>query len=174
MPEKIAIIMRGLPGSGKSWTARALARTLKALTGQAPVVVSADDYFVGEDGVYRYVPHEQGEAHKQCLRRFMEATASGEVVVVDNTNTSAHELSPYVGIAGVHDYTVHVVEMTTHPNACLRLQTHDVPEFVVGQMAARLRAPLPPYLCPGGVFEVDAERRVDVASLARDICEFHD
>jgi YLP motif-containing protein 1 len=45
-PKRIAIILRGLPGSGKSAAARKLRELELAHGGEAPRVLSLDDYFV--------------------------------------------------------------------------------------------------------------------------------
>jgi predicted kinase len=94
------IILRGLPGVGKSTYAHQL---------KADVVVSADQYFVGDDGVYRFVPAEIGLAHQHCFRAFLMALLSGDNrVVVDNTNSKVWELSPYVLAAESHGYQVEI------------------------------------------------------------------
>ncbi len=45
-PKRIAIVLRGLPGSGKSAAARKLRELELAHGGEAPRVLSLDDYFV--------------------------------------------------------------------------------------------------------------------------------
>ena len=45
-PKRIAIIMRGMPGSGKSYVARKLRDAEVAAGGEAPRVHSIDDYFI--------------------------------------------------------------------------------------------------------------------------------
>ena len=45
-PKRIAIILRGLPGSGKSAAARKLRELELASGGEAPRVLSLDDYFI--------------------------------------------------------------------------------------------------------------------------------
>ena len=45
-PKRIAIIMRGIPGSGKSFIARKLRDAEMAAGGEAPRVHSIDDYFI--------------------------------------------------------------------------------------------------------------------------------
>ena len=45
-PKRIAVILRGLPGSGKSAAARKLRELELAHGGEAPRVLSLDDYFV--------------------------------------------------------------------------------------------------------------------------------
>ena len=45
-PKRVAIVLRGLPGSGKSAAARKLRELELAHGGEAPRVLSLDDYFV--------------------------------------------------------------------------------------------------------------------------------
>ena len=106
--KKCVIVMRGLPGSGKTY----LARMIQGRTG---AVCSADAFF-HQDGGYAYEPGRIKEAHRfcrmqcalqqlslllppclwdenqmsQCLRfqpRFEEALSTQrELVIIDNTN----------------------------------------------------------------------------------------
>lgn len=45
-PKRIAVIMRGLPGSGKSWLARKLRELELKHRAEAPRIHAIDDYFV--------------------------------------------------------------------------------------------------------------------------------
>ena len=45
-PKRIAVLLRGLPGSGKSHAARAIRDVEVASGGEAPRILSIDDYFV--------------------------------------------------------------------------------------------------------------------------------
>ena len=122
-------VMSGLPGSGKSTLARKLA-------GENGLVLSADDYFM-VDGEYRFDPTKIGEAHKRCMDRFIQATQAGEpLIVVDNTNLSKWEISPYmlVGETMVYEVTVVVVE-EDNPTVCAARTTHGVPLEVIKKMA---------------------------------------
>ena len=79
--EKILIILRGLPSSGKS--SFALLLNTKA-------ICCADDYFIHK-GKYLWKPQKISKAHEWCQRkckRFMEVGA--ERIVISNTNTTAN------------------------------------------------------------------------------------
>lgn len=102
------VILRGLPGSGKSFHARRLVSSLAP--GTTSTVVSADDFFTGPDGVYRWSGSKIAEAHRTCFRRFLDAMLD-EVgaIVVDNTHVQLEEMQPYidVGVIGARDIEVH-------------------------------------------------------------------
>lgn len=97
MKNKIVIIMRGLPGSGKS---------TKALTYNG-VIVSADHFFIEQDGGYSFNISRLAEAHSECMRKFLwECENETPIIVVDNTNTKKWEYSDYVQKAKYFGYSV--------------------------------------------------------------------
>lgn len=90
--ERILVIMRGVPGSGKS----SLARKLQG----NGVVLSTDDYFTNNYGDYYFDPRTLPEAHSWNQRRAdREMKASTNPIVIDNTNLEAWEMQPYVCMA---------------------------------------------------------------------------
>jgi NEDD4-binding protein 2 len=99
------ILMRGVSGSGKS----TLAEKICAEQSFA-VIVSTDDYFVVE-GEYRFDPKRLGEYHAANVRRTEDAMVERcPCIIVDNTNTQAWEMKPYVELAVKHGYSVKIVE----------------------------------------------------------------
>jgi NEDD4-binding protein 2 len=99
------IIMRGVSGSGKS----TLAEKICAEQSFA-VIVSTDDYFM-VDGEYRFDPRRLGEFHAANVKRTEDAMVERcPCVIVDNTNTQAWEMKPYVELAIQHGYSVKIVE----------------------------------------------------------------
>lgn len=90
--EKILIIMRGVPGSGKSFLAR-------QLRGHG-VVLSTDDFFINFQGEYVFDRYRLQEAHEWNQRRADERLRDGtNPVVIDNTNLEIWEMQPYVVMA---------------------------------------------------------------------------
>lgn len=89
------VLIRGLPGSGKTTLARGLSR-MWARDPQMPatVVVAADDHFETAAG-YRFDPAQLGEAHAQCQARASAAHSRGMIVFVTNTFTQEWEAAPY-------------------------------------------------------------------------------
>ena len=103
--------MRGLPGAGKStW--------IRENYPQA-YVCSADNFFLDDEGVYRFDKTLISEAHTSCLREFAEILVSiardpansPEVVVVDNTAIMAWEISPYYNLAQAYGHTVKIIHI---------------------------------------------------------------
>lgn len=136
------IIMRGIPGSGKS--------TWVEENEPDSHYCSADRYFVGEDGVYRFNPANIGEAHKSCMRHFLDALFFCEEidhefnVVVDNTNTQLWELSPYMAVALARGHKVKIVTVHCDFTTAAERNTHGVPEQAVKAMFERFEH-IPPF-----------------------------
>ncbi len=108
---KTLILMRGIPGSGKSHKAR----SLKGATG---VIFSTDDFWgdnyranfdqAKQDGT---VHHLLGKYHRQNLERTIQAMDQGiSPVIVDNTNVRLRDMQPYVDAAEQRGYQVRYEE----------------------------------------------------------------
>lgn len=136
----IVTLMIGIPGSGKSTYIK---NNLPGTT-----VVSADHFFTGEDGVYRFDPKKLGEAHGTTLRQFLAALSKGFDIVVDNTNTTLVNLAPYEALASMHGATVRFVHLDVDPTVAHSRCIHGVPlETVVkaSQQIASTIGQWPPY-----------------------------
>ena len=132
--KKLAVILRGIPGSGKSTKARQIAEKH-----DGTVICSADDYFVGEDGVYRFDVNKIGQAHGACKRKFADALKAREsVVIVDNTNTRHREYKDYVREAKNYGYEVKVIKIPLiDAELAAERNTHGVPLETIKKMIAR-------------------------------------
>ena len=161
-----AVILRGLPGSGKTTLAQALVRHAnESLEGRsqearrllrATRAVSADDLFEVGGGRYAFDARRLPEAHARCFRGFVDAirgidesVARGDdgivVAVSHNTATTHAEIEPYRLAALAYGVEPLVVRLDVPVETCLARQTHGVPEASVRAMAFRLREPLPPW-----------------------------
>lgn len=120
------ILCRGLPGSGKSAVARALAKV-----GYAHFEA---DMFFYVDGIYRYDGRSIQDAHDWCKRKTREALRRGDKVVVSNTFTRLSEMAPYYAMGA---NAVRVIEATGRWE-----NRHGVSKEQVQRMSARWE-PLP-------------------------------
>jgi NEDD4-binding protein 2 len=126
-------IMRGLPGSGKSTLAKSL----------GGVVFSTDDFFM-VDGEYQFDFEKLGLNHALNRKRTEEAMRNRiPVIVVDNTNTTAREIKPYVQLADEYGYRVEL-KMPETPwmwdlAILVEKNTHKVPMESLQAMKARFQ-----------------------------------
>jgi ABC-type molybdenum transport system ATPase subunit/photorepair protein PhrA len=81
------VLIRGLPGSGKSTMAR-------GFTAEGYLHFEADMYFE-VDGQYQYDASRIRDAHNWCQTSARHALAAGKKVVVSNTFTQLREMDPY-------------------------------------------------------------------------------
>ena len=139
--KKKIVIMRGLPGSGKS-------HYVKNNYADA-VVCSADSVFerlaLKEGKTYEEVfqPWMLSKAHAECLHEFIIALAANEpVIIVDNTNTTKWEYRNYIAIAThLVDYEVEIIEVPCPDKAALEKfharNSHGVPWESMEMMFSR-------------------------------------
>jgi predicted kinase len=137
---KTVHILSGLPGSGKSTWAR-------NFSSQLITIVSADHYFE-RTGKYEFDPKLLGAAHSFCMKMFVGAVAlyNHDVVIVDNTNTTALEMAPYVSVARAFDYNVEIHRFHVDPEISFKRNTHSVPMASIQNMKRNLdNLEIPPY-----------------------------
>lgn len=93
------VLMRGMPGAGKTTFVNSWLSTLDL---SDTVVVSADAYFEGKDGHYRFNADDLPAAHAACRRLAEEALGAKKLVIVDNTNMRALDVQDYLRMADGH------------------------------------------------------------------------
>ena len=130
------VIMSGVSGSGKSTLARKM-RDDFLITPQndgsrSCKTVSADTYFLRAGG-YRFNLSELGNAHAECFYSFIQAMQNQEsynLIIVDNTNTTVEEISPYILGASAFGYEAELVTVlpsnTTNLERCAARNIHSV------------------------------------------------
>lgn len=98
------ILLRGLPGSGKTALAKELSENGKYL------VFSVDDYFTDEQGNYKFEFEKNHLAYKQCennTRLSMQDNISK--IFIDNVFSLEWEMEPYFKLASEFNYKIFVV-----------------------------------------------------------------
>lgn len=96
------VILRGIPGSGKT----TYAETYKQTHPGDWVIASADSFFY-EDGKYKFNPTLLQAAHDNCYVTAFKAIREGKNVIVDNTNRRVMEFEHYMHIPGVKTLEIH-------------------------------------------------------------------
>lgn len=127
---KHLVIMRGLPGSGKSTKAKKL--------GIGGVVYSTDDFFE-KDGKYIFDPSKLGEYHEKNQYRTELAMKKGITpIVIDNTNVLANHMKPYVKLADMYGYKIKIelpdTEWAWDAEQLANKNTHGVPLHGIQKM----------------------------------------
>jgi len=102
---RLMIIMRGIPGSGKSTRADSLGEYY-AEQGKTVITCSADDFFM-KGGKYVFKRQELGMAHAYCYNRARRACEREvDVIIIDNTNVKKRDYRRYVDLAKERRYDV--------------------------------------------------------------------
>ena len=132
------ILMRGVSGSGKSTLAKKL-----AADNENSVIYSTDDFFMIE-GIYTFDPLSLGKNHKMNQDRARCAMQEKTpCVIIDNTNTQAWEMRPYVEAALELGYEIEILEPDQVPlEEIMRRQKSDknLPLETVQRMLSRFES----------------------------------
>jgi predicted kinase len=133
--EKLLVICRGIPGSGKS----SFAKTLGGIH------IEADQYFVDGDGNYNFDGSKIKLAHEYCRSQteaWMKTDGTQvnvDKIVVSNTFTQFWEMEPYFELAEKYGYkTFSIVVENRHGG----VNQHNVPEEKLEQMRNRFEIKL--------------------------------
>ncbi|NWQ91191.1 N4BP2 protein, partial [Burhinus bistriatus] len=133
---QVLVLLRGVPGSGKSYLARILLED-----NPGGIILSTDDYFY-KHGQYHYDPDCLGEAHDWNRKRAKEAFEMRiSPIIIDNTNIEAWEMKPYVTLAQQFKYEVMFREPDTwwkfKPKELERRNIHGVSKEKIKRMLER-------------------------------------
>lgn len=144
---KQVIILRGVPGAGKSTLAQQIISDACA-KGEGAAVFSSDDYFTTSTGEYRFDSKLLPQAHTDCFRRFLEyLQRKGDIAIIDNTNTRIFEMSPYILAAQAYGLEVKIIRLECDlPVAATRTFRGATPQMIK-EMAERME-PLPSFYPP--------------------------
>ena len=126
---KELILLRGLPGSGKSSLAKVIGGSH----------YEADMYFISE-GEYKFDATKLKLAHQWCEGRvYMSMIKSVEKIVVSNTFTQEWEMEAYYELAKLYGYRVHSIIVENRHGG---VNEHGVPEEKLEQMKNRFNIKL--------------------------------
>lgn len=136
---KKLIIVRGIPGSGKTTFAEFLFDKLDLAIDVA--ILAADDYFYDDDDVYHFDANKLHAAHMHCQQSVENAMVldgdkeyPNSVIIVHNTSTTPKELKPYLELAVKYGYEVtSLIIENRHGSE----NVHNVPEEVLAKMKNR-------------------------------------
>jgi predicted kinase len=127
---KELILLRGLPGAGKTTLAKRL----------SPIVIEADQYFYDIDGNYCFDSSNLNNAHNYCqsqTKAWMKIKTdqvNTNRIVVSNTFTTESELEPYYKLAEEFNYKVFsLIVENRHDSKSI----HNVPEERINKMRNR-------------------------------------
>ncbi|XP_016373169.1 YLP motif-containing protein 1 isoform X1 [Sinocyclocheilus rhinocerous] len=174
-PDRIVVIMRGLPGSGKSHVAKLIRDKEVECGGAPPRVLGLDDYFMTEvEKVekdpdtgkrvknkvleYEYEPEMEDTYRSSMLKTFKKTLDDGffPFIILDAINDKVKYFDQFWSAAKTKGFEVYLAEITTDHQTCAKRNIHgrtlkDITKLASGWESA------PPHMV-----------RLDIRSLLQD------
>jgi predicted kinase len=125
---KKLILLRGIPGSGKSTFA-------KSISNESTGHIESDMFFV-KDGEYKFDGSRIKDAHNWCqdvVEHWMNSNEF-ETIIVSNTFTQEWEMKPYMDMAKEWEYQVFSIIVENRHGG---VNQHGVPDEKLQQMNDR-------------------------------------
>ncbi|KAF2361661.1 Cyclic nucleotide phosphodiesterase [Trinorchestia longiramus] len=144
---KVAIIVRGLAGSGKSHLTQKLIENF----GNNAVECSADLYFIQSDGSYAFDPTRLKDAHNFCFEsaKHEMSVVRRSLVIINNTNIKLWEYKRYLYLAKDHNYITLIMEPRTpwawNPKLLAQKNIHGVDEELISKKLSSYEKSEPIY-----------------------------
>ncbi|KAI1897891.1 hypothetical protein AGOR_G00087940 [Albula goreensis] len=142
-PERIVIIMRGLPGSGKSHVAKLIRDKEVECGGAPPRVLGLDDYFMTEvEKVekdpdtgkrikskvleYEYEPEMEETYRNSMLKTFRKTLDDGffPFIIIDAINDRVKYFDQFWSAAKTKGFEVYLAEITADNQTCAKRNVH--------------------------------------------------
>jgi 2',3'-cyclic-nucleotide 3'-phosphodiesterase len=130
---KKVFILKSWPGSGKSFLCNQIQQKYGP---ENCVVCSADNYFIGVDGVYRFDFNKLGDAHAMCRSTFVKAAEKNiPIIITDNTNIKYSDFRDYIVWGAIAGYEINLIEPNTpwrnNAKECAKRNQHGVSEEMI-------------------------------------------
>lgn len=142
-PERIVIIMRGIPGSGKSHVAKLIRDKEVECGGAPPRVLVLDDYFMTEvEKVekdpdtgkrvktkvleYEYEPEMEDTYRSSMLKTFKKTLDDGffPFIILDTINDRVKHFDQFWSAAKTKGFEVYLAEITADNQTCAKRNVH--------------------------------------------------
>jgi len=129
---KVMVLMRGCPGSGKSFQAINILNLCYQNAVADEFIFSADKYFTDKHtGKYNFEYSKLSSAHAWTYKHAQEAVNYNVTpVIIDNTNVQCWEMKNYVELAVLNGYWIEVIEPVSEwawdPNILVKNTKHSV------------------------------------------------
>ncbi|XP_017785673.1 PREDICTED: uncharacterized protein LOC108568847 [Nicrophorus vespilloides] len=139
---KVLIMLRGLPGSGKSYLANKIVQeSIGNNCTLSDHILSADDYFYS-NGNYKYDGKYITEAHRWNQTRAHRLMHDGvSPIIIDNTHTQMWEMKPYCIWGVQYGYMIEIMEPDTpwafNERELTKRNKHAVPRSKIRDMLDR-------------------------------------
>lgn len=126
------IIVRGIPGTGKSTKAKELMHQIYKNTSEKVIHVEADMYFERFGGIYNWNPELLRHAHRWCIDTALVYLEKDYNVIVSNTFTVMSEMSEYLDHVFMYNHEYEIITMDKEYGSI-----HSVPASTMLRMRER-------------------------------------
>ncbi|XP_053553165.1 YLP motif-containing protein 1 [Bombina bombina] len=153
-PDRIVVIMRGLPGSGKTHVAKLIRDKEVECGGAAPRVLSLDDYFITEvervekdpdSGKkvkkkvleYEYEPEMEETYRSSMFKTFKKTLDDGffPFIILDCINDRVRHFEQFWSAAKTKGFEVYLAEMSVDSQTCAKRNVHGRKVKEISKMA---------------------------------------
>jgi len=173
-PPKIVIILRGLPGSGKSHLGRLIKDKELEQGGEQPRILALDDYF-DVDGKYEYDAEMEDLYRSNLIKSFKKNIDGGyfQFLIVDSINSEIDHFRSMWSHAKQNGFEVYVCDVECEASTAVSRNIHGRTEKEVRDLASAWEE-TPPHmntLDARGLLQDDAIEHFEMGEASDDIKE---